>query len=108
MDELRCIAVLLHLAVDSTGERQIVRIADFVCGHDARAHRAERVHRLAEQPLATVLPQLPIPGAYVVCHREAEDVLFRRFGVQVFATLANHHGQLHFPVQLLYGNSRVT
>ena len=86
-DELRGAGVLLHLPVDlhhasqsgtSTGSRdqrpcshwpahlaaelEVVRVPDLVPGHDGGADGGEVLHRLAQQPLAAILLQLPVPG----------------------------------------------
>ena len=70
---LGCAGVLEDLAVDGAADREPLRIADLVGGHEDRAHRAERVERLAAGPLAVA--ELEVAGRDVVEAGVAEDVV---------------------------------
>ena len=56
-------------------DRELLRVADLVGRHEGRAHRAERVERLAADPLAVA--ELEIPRGDVVQARVPEDVVER-------------------------------
>ena len=63
------------LVADAARDREVLRIADLVGGDEDRTHRAERVERLAADPLAVA--ELEVPGGHVVEAGVAEDVVER-------------------------------
>ena len=72
-EHLRCAGVLADLAIDGAADAQPLRIADLVGGHEDRAHRAERVERLAADPLTVA--ELQVARRDVVQAGVAEDVV---------------------------------
>ena len=61
------------LAVDRAADREPLRVADLVGRHQGRAHRAERVERLAADPLPVA--ELQVARRDVVEAGVAEDVV---------------------------------
>ena len=60
---------------DPARDRERLRVGDLVGGDEPRAHRAERVERLAADPLAVA--ELDVPRGHVVEAGVAEDVVER-------------------------------
>ena len=63
--KLSRVAILQGLAVHAALDSDIVRV-DRVLGHNGRADRGVVVESLSEQPLATVLLELPVTGRNIV------------------------------------------
>ena len=70
---LRGAGVLQDLVVHPALDLERLRVRDLVGGHERRAHRAERVERLAARPLAVA--ELDVARRHVVEARVAEDVV---------------------------------
>ena len=70
---LRRVRVLEGLALDEAADGQPLRVGDLVGGHEDRAHRAERVERLAADPLP--IAELEVPCRDVVETGVSKDML---------------------------------
>ena len=79
-------------------DREVLRVADLVGGHEDRPHRAERIERLAACPLAVA--ELEVPRGHVVEARVAEDVVEGVGGVDATRRPADDDGELRLVVDL--------
>ena len=90
--------VLEDLVVHPAVDREGLRVGDLVGGDEPRAHRAERVERLAADPLAVA--ELDVPGRHVVEAGVAEDVVERLLDRHVPCRPADHDRELRLVVDL--------
>nr|GEW99913.1 hypothetical protein [Tanacetum cinerariifolium] len=95
-----CVAVLVTLAIHFQPQVELVRVGDFVAGHQPGADRAEGVTAFALVPGAAAL-DLKLALRHIVDHAVAGHVLQGVGFVDVASALADDHTQLDFPVGLL-------
>ncbi len=91
--------VLVALAIDLEPHGEVLRIGDFVAGHEPGADWAEGVGALALVPGAAALG-LEMALGDVVADAVAGDVIEGVRLVDIAGFLADDHGQLDFPVRL--------
>ena len=48
------VGILFHLSIDNAFQVEVVRILEFVFGHNARTQGAKSIHSFSEQPLTPV------------------------------------------------------
>ena len=97
-DQVPCVGVLENLAIDRHFDFEGMRIGDFIASHHPRTHGAERIKRLAHQPLGC--RKLIIASAHVVDNRIAENVILPLLGGDVASALSDDKGELSFVVRL--------
>src|SRR5687768_4465441 len=95
-DEIASMRVLPQLLVHPAADAR-VRAVELVGGDQPRPHRAERVDRLAEQPL--LVAALNVARRDVVEDRVAENVLHRARGADAAAALTDHDRELRLVVR---------
>ncbi len=79
-------------------------MCDAVARHQPRPHGTESIVALTAEPIVLeriIAAAVQVPGADVIEHRIACDIIVCIFHADVAATFADDHAQLHFPVQLL-------
>src|SRR5438132_1089589 len=100
IDHVPDVSVLLQLAIESQAYAQRLRILKLIAGHDPRARGTRAVQALALEVLAAPAV-LDVARGDVVERGVPEDVAASTPALDVRAPLADDHGELGFPVDLV-------
>jgi len=91
-------AILQPLTVDIAPNPQVLRVADFVRGHQARSHRGKSVKTFRPKPLA--LAELNVASADIVYDHVACNYIPCLLRRQVLCPLTDDDGEFHLVIQL--------